>query len=165
MIVVLTSFSLHAQAKDEELLLYSQFGEFCTMCEAVLLCGENQKEKYESIPNDGNYMLYHLETRTFWSQIITIWEFFIKNFEGYEIKGHTRPVRVFEIINNIWKKMGVYEAEISLDPNLIKFDATKIDRNSKSWLNAEGNIIGYCQRLPLWDALEVIESKTTFGND
>jgi len=164
MILVLISFSLEAESKDGELLLYSQFGEFCTMCEAVLLCGKNYNTDSDSIPNDGNYTLYHLKTRTFWSQISTIWEFFIKNFEGYEVKGHTRPVRIFEIMNNVWQQKGVYEAEILLDPNLIKVDSIEIDRNNNSWLNKDGNSLGYCQRLPLWDSLDVIDSKTSVGN-
>ena len=109
------------EAGDESsLLLYSQFGEFCTMCEAVLLCeNTNTKDVHKALPQSGQFTLYHLKTRTFWSQISTIWEFFIKNFNDDAVRGHRRPVSIIKVDENNWSHPRVGAAQISIDPNTI----------------------------------------------
>ena len=63
--------------------LVGQFGEICTMCEVIALCESSGHDvQYEKIPAGGTFTLYHLQTRTFWSQIATIWEWFITNFDS-----------------------------------------------------------------------------------
>ena len=161
-ILILLSLEVSSQNSviQEELLLYSQFGEFCTMCEAVLLCEEGEEKSYNFIPNTGNFTLYHLRTRTFLSQISTIWEFFIKNFDGYEIKGHKRPVNIITIDSNQWSKPMISDAEISIDPGLIYIEDRMINRVNNEWMNNANESIGFCYRLPLWASIEKIEKKT-----
>lgn len=161
-ILILLSLEVSSQNSviQEELLLYSQFGEFCTMCEAVLLCEEGEEKSYNFIPNTGNFTLYHLRTRTFLSQISTIWEFFIKNFDGYEIKGHKRPVNIITIDSNQWSKSMTSDAEISIDPGLIYIEDRMINRVNNEWMNNANESIGFCYRLPLWASIEKIEKKT-----
>ena len=161
-ILILLSLEVSSQNSviKEELLLYSQFGEFCTMCEAVLLCEESEEKSYNFIPNTGNFTLYHLRTRTFLSQISTIWEFFIKNFDGYEIKGHKRPVNIITIDSNQWSKSMTSDAEISIDPGLIYIEDRMINRVNNEWMNNANESIGFCYRLPLWASIEKIEKKT-----
>ena len=161
-ILILLSLEVRSQNSviQEELLLYSQFGEFCTMCEAVLLCEEGEEKSYNFIPNTGNFTLYHLRTRTFLSQISTIWEFFIKNFDGYEIKGHKRPVNIITIDSNQWSKSMTSDAEISIDPGLIYIEDRMINRVNNEWMNNANESIGFCYRLPLWASIEKIEKKT-----
>tara|TARA_B000000460_G_scaffold24336_1_gene15745 strand:+ start:140 stop:655 length:516 start_codon:yes stop_codon:yes gene_type:complete len=161
-ILILLSLEVRSQNSviQEELLLYSQFGEFCTMCEAVLLCEEGEKKSYNFIPNTGNFTLYHLRTRTFLSQISTIWEFFIKNFDGYEIKGHKRPVNIITIDSNQWSKSMTSDAEISIDPGLIYIEDRMINRVNNEWMNNANESIGFCYRLPLWASIEKIGKKT-----
>jgi len=161
-ILILLSLEVSSQNSviQEELLLYSQFGEFCTMCEAVLLCEEGEKKSYNFIPNQGNFTLYHLRTRTFLSQISTIWEFFIKNFDGYEIKGHKRPVNIITIDSNQWSKSMISDAEISIDPGLIYIEDRMINRVNNEWMNNANESIGFCYRLPLWASIEKIDKKT-----
>ena len=161
-ILILLSLEVRSQNSviQEELLLYSQFGEFCTMCEAVLLCEEGEEKSYNFIPNTGNFTLYHLRTRTFLSQISTIWEFFIKNFDGYEIKGHKRPVNIITIDSNQWSKPMTSDAEISIDPGLIYIEDRMINRVNNEWMNNANESIGFCYRLPLWASIEKIEKKT-----
>jgi|TARA_B100002003_G_scaffold201446_1_gene193162 hypothetical protein len=161
-ILILLSLEVSSQNSviQEELLLYSQFGEFCTMCEAVLLCEEGEEKSYNFIPNTGNFTLYHLRTRTFLSQISTIWEFFIKNFDGYEIKGHKRPVNIITIDSNQWSKSMTSDAEISIDPGLIYIEDRMINRVNNEWMNNANESIGFCYRLPLWASIEKIDKKT-----
>ena len=161
-ILILLSLEVSSQNSviQEELLLYSQFGEFCTMCEAVLLCEESEEKSYNFIPNTGNFTLYHLRTRTFLSQISTIWEFFIKNFDGYEIKGHKRPVNIITIDSNQWSKPMTSDAEISIDPGLIYIEDRMINRVNNEWMNNANESIGFCYRLPLWASIEKIDKKT-----
>ena len=161
-ILILLSLEVRSQNSviQEELLLYSQFGEFCTMCEAVLLCEEGEEKSYNFIPNTGNFTLYHLRTRTFLSQISTIWEFFIKNFDGYEIKGHKRPVNIITIDSNQWSKSMTSDAEISIDPGLIYIEDRMINRVNNEWMNNANESIGFCYRLPLWASIEKIDKKT-----
>ena len=161
-ILILLSLEVSSQNSviQEELLLYSQFGEFCTMCEAVLLCEEGEEKSYNFIPNTGNFTLYHLRTRTFLSQISTIWEFFIKNFDGYEIKGHKRPVNIITIDSNQWSKPMTSDAEISIDPGLIYIEDRMINRVNNEWMNNANESIGFCYRLPLWASIEKIDKKT-----
>ena len=161
-ILILLSLEVSAQNSviKEELLLYSQFGEFCTMCEAILLCEEGEERSYNFIPNTGNFTLYHLRTRTFLSQISTIWEFFIKNFDGYKIKGHKRPVNIITIASDQWSKPMISNAKISIDPDLIYIEDRMINRVNSEWMNNTNESIGFCYRLTLWASMEEIGKKT-----
>jgi|TARA_B100001750_G_scaffold28527_1_gene18961 hypothetical protein len=153
-------FSLQIESNEEELLLYSQFGEFCTMCEAVLLCDEGDKNNHSSIPVEGKFTLYHLKTRTFWSQIATIWEFFIKNFEGYELKGHQRPVIIISVNGADWSEAVLSKTRISIDPDFIFFNDAKINRLNNQWLDINNKALGFCFRLPLWESIETINKRS-----
>jgi len=144
--------------------LVGQFGEVCTMCEIIVLCEKgNAVPAYEGIPESGSFVLYHLQTRTFWSQMGTIWEWFIANFTADELaaQGHTRPVEVYQVSDGVWSGLEMREARLRLDPGTLDFGADVIDRVDSAW-SPEGveAPIGYCQRLPLWDALVTIDAST-----
>lgn len=141
-------------------LLVGQFGEICTMCEAIVLCEATESEMpRENIPADGSFTLYHFETRTFWSQIATIWEWFITNYDSdsLAVAGHKRPVRVFTVSTGHWSKPVTVEAHLLLDPATITIGDRVIDRVESRWLEPPNpQPVGHCQRLPLWDSLEII---------
>ncbi|HAH68148.1 MAG TPA: hypothetical protein DCL68_06435 [Gammaproteobacteria bacterium] len=129
------------------------------MCEATLVCSEGQNEIDGAFLDAESYLLIHLETRTFWSQISTIWEFFIRNFDGYQIKGHSRPVKIFTSEKGNWFGIENTTAEISVDPDLITIKQFFIDRETQDWINHKEEIIGSCERLPLWETLTYIDQK------
>lgn len=147
--------------------LVGQFGEVCTMCEVIVLCEPGtEPPSDEAVPGSGNFVLYHVQTRTFWSQVSTIWEWFISTFRQDQLaaRGHTRPVHVHEVKDGSWQPLQVVEARLTLDPGVLEFGDHKIDRVNRAWQDASsGTTVGYCSRLPLWDALESIEANTSGG--
>ncbi|ARN74142.1 hypothetical protein BST96_08415 [Oceanicoccus sagamiensis] len=149
----------------QSLLLYSEFGEFCTMCEAMLLCTESEQLLPQPagfpMPDQGadqSATLYHLKTRSFWSQIATIWEWFVANFDT--INGHQRPVVIYAIDQGQWSPGRVETLTITVEPALITVGDSAIDRKTRQWLAADNlSAKGYCQRLPLWETLALIETR------
>ncbi|NND37664.1 MAG: hypothetical protein HKN81_11090 [Gammaproteobacteria bacterium] len=138
--------------------LVGRFGEICTMCEAVVLCEGEPETPRTKIPAEGDFTLYHIQTRTFWSQIATIWEWFVANFNsGSLAAGHSRPVDVYQVEGGTWSQPRTVDAQVSLDPATIVLDDHVIDRVERRWLSHEGSRpLGFCQRLPLWESLDTI---------
>lgn len=147
--------------------LVGRFGEVCTMCEVVVLCQAGElPPAADTVPPGGGFTLYHLQTRTFWSQMSTIWEWFISNFTAEDLaaRGHTRPVHVYRVDGGQWSSKEVVEARLVLNPGVLEFGDRNIDRISRAWSRKDtGAEVGYCSRLPLWDALESIEANTLVG--
>ena len=162
-LILLLPFPAIGQINDPayaDYFLVGRFGEICTMCEAIVLCEvASSSTRYESIPERGSFTVYHLKTRTFWSQIATIWEWFITNFDSDSLvaTGHARPVNVYAIADGQWSKAQVLDARVSLDPATIVIDEQTIDRVERRWLRGKpAQPVGYCQRLPLWESLDII---------
>ncbi|MDJ0927205.1 MAG: hypothetical protein QNJ73_06085 [Gammaproteobacteria bacterium] len=163
-ILLLGSGDSHAQVNNPDYadyLLVGRFGEMCTMCEAVVLCepGMEQRSR-DGVPDNGSFDLYHLQTRTFWSQVGTIWEWFLSNFNEAAVDGHTRPVQIYRIDDGNWSDPTEQEARLTLDPPLLAIDGLAVDRASYQWRRTEDAApVGYCQVLPLWDSLDVIAAR------
>jgi hypothetical protein len=161
-----------AQISGEQyqgLFLVGRFGEICTMCEVVVLCQRGKQAEAEkvAIPESGDFSLYHFQSRTFWSQIATIGEFFIANFstDMLAARGHTRPVRAITVTAGEWSTPTTIEGRLILDPAIIELDKLFIDRNNRSWrVSSNADQIGYCHRLPLRDAMATIEQQTSVAN-
>jgi len=141
-------------------LLVGRFGEICTMCEAIVLCQASDSAlQHERIPSDGSFTIYHLQTRTFWSQVGTIWEWFIANFDADSLArgGHTRPVIIYDINAGAWSSPRTVDAHLSLEPAIVALDKHIIDRIERKWRgDSSPDVVGYCRRLPLWESLDVI---------
>ena len=159
-----------AQVNNEayrDYFLFGRFGEVCTMCEVTVLCQSGDAPPaVTAVPESGRFTVYHLQTRTFWSQISTIWEWFVTNFssESLAAKGHMRPVHVYEVDGESWAGPEVVEARLLLEPGRLEFGDRHIDRTNQRWSVAmTGEAAGYCTRLPLWDVLAVIDTKTGRG--
>lgn len=153
------------QKKYEGYFLVGQFGEICTMCEAVVLC-EAAAAPIEpaGVPATGSFTLYHIHTRTFWSQVSTIWEWFVANFSTASLAGgHERPVTVHGVEDGLWSAPREERMRVSLEPALLRIsDGLEIERRERRWRRSEDQFeIGYCARLPLWDAIGEIERRAT----
>ncbi len=156
------------QKKYDGYFLVGQFGEICTMCEVVVLCEEAQAPiTSTAVPDGGSFTLYHLHTRTFWSQVSTIWEWFISNFNsGLLAAGHERPVTVHTVENGAWRQPLEAQMRVALEPALLTTsDGYEIDRQSRRWRqSADGAVRGYCERLALWDSIDAIKAHTQEEN-
>lgn len=159
-----------AQVNDKkyaDYFLVGQFGEICTMCEAVVLCETAAAPTgHTAVPGTGSFTLYHLHTRSFWSQVSTIWEWFITNFDSRLVAaGHRRPVTVHVVTDGNWAPPLAAEAQVSLEPGRLTFsDGREIDRTNRRWRRSSPPAeLGYCERLPLWDALDAIKAHDTGG--
>ena len=162
-ILTALAFPAVSQVNDPayaDYFLVGQFGEICTMCEAVVLCeGTVGDALYEGIPERGSFTIYHLQTRSFWSQVATIREWFIANFDSDSLaaSGHARPVIVYSVTGGHWSGPQTLEAHVSLDPATIVIGEHTIDRVERRWLqSARTQVTGFCQQLPLWESLDVI---------
>jgi hypothetical protein len=160
----------HGQVNNKayaDYFLVGQFGEVCTMCDVMVLCeAGTSPPAHQSVPADGSFTLYHIQPRTFWSQVGTIWEWFIANFSSKQLEsGHRRPVTIHTVVDGIWAPAVAGELHIALDPPLLATsDGREIERIGRRWRqSAPPAELGYCQRLPLWEALKVIDGHSTGG--
>ncbi len=170
LVVLLIYGSANAQVNIDayrDYFLVGRFGEVCTMCEVTVLCeSADAVPEYSEIPASGSFTIYHLQTRTFWSQVSTIWEWFISNFSAAPLaaRGHTRPVHIHTVTDGEWQPRKIVEARLVLDPGVLEFGDTWINRVNRQWFDAATRQpIGYCERLPLWEALETISEQSPEG--
>lgn len=166
--LILASSALPARAqvndpKYADYFLVGRFGEVCTMCEVMVLCEAGAgPPAHGAVPPGGSFTLYHIQTRTFWSQVATIWEWFISNFSSRPLAaGHSRPVIVHEVADGVWVPPVLGDMHISLEPPLMSMpDGREIERVGRRWRQISPPAdVGYCERLPLWDALAVIDQQ------
>lgn len=168
--VQLAAGSAGAQVNDprfRDYFLVGQFGEVCTMCEVAVLCQAGDgPPPVEAITSGGDFTVYLLHTRTFWSQVSTIWDWFISNFSSAPlVGGHSRPVTVYTVSNGTWSPPAGHSMHISLEPGLLAMDdGYEVDRVTRRWQRSgSGEPLGYCARLPLWDTLSVIDARAPRG--
>ena len=131
------------------------------MCEVTVVCKTGgDLPSVSQLTAEKNFTLYYLQTRTFWSQVSTIWEWFIANFgqEQLAARGHTRPAHVYEVKDGEWRARNIIEARLILEPGVIELGDVSIDRRSRAWQRTDTQeTIGACARLALWDTLEILE--------
>jgi len=141
---------------QEYMLLHSRFGELCSMCEAMVLCTDGGPAG--SVP--PSYTLFHFQTKTFWGQVRTIWEYLVRWVQP--VRGETRPVYQYMEQSGpsgrLTTQATVLSADFSLDPPLIRIANRQIERWSGQWLDDDGQVVGQCRRLPLRETLEVIKA-------
>lgn len=154
-----------AKADEEFMLLTNRFGELCTMCEAIVLCepGKQELDFDGALPQDmpPRFTLYHFQTKDFWGQIATIWDYFARWVNP--VVAETRPVIVYEVAAGVRETQGTEIAGLSVKQAQITVGSRIIDRNKRHWLGADGEMLGACARLPLRDALLAYKAKGSWG--
>jgi hypothetical protein len=168
-LLLLSPLTATAQMNDPayaDYFLVGRFGEVCTMCEVVVMCEATATDQErDTLPGDGSFTVYHIQTRTFWSQIGTIWEWFISNFDGMAVDGHERPVVVYTVDNGKWSAGETQTARFSLATPLVAAPSWSINRQSRRWQQEPGALpVGYCYRLPLWESLAKIQQQAPAGD-
>jgi len=134
-------------------LLMSQFGELCTMCVAYLYCVPE-----ESGTPDARYALYHFQTKDFWGQIATIWDYFAIWFDP--VTSESRPAVIYDA-------MALNQAQTSAETiayldeaeNRVEIGGTWIDRQTAAWFDETDQRIGTCIRPGIPEAMEFIEAQ------
>ncbi len=59
-----------------------------------------------------------------------------------------------------WSAPALGQVRISVDPDLIFLNDTKINRLNNQWMNNDNKTLGFCQRLPLWESIETIDNRS-----
>jgi hypothetical protein len=152
----------HAQPKSTEaLLLGSPYGEFCTMCEAFVVCLPESEvdvtQPVKALPSNGNFTLYYFPTRTFWQQIYTIWEWFSMMF--VPMNTHDRPLEIYQPDANGSLTHTLAGTGFSVEPPQITVPDGIIQRDNGKWLDANKQAKGQCYRLPLWATLDAVAKR------
>lgn len=132
-------------------LLMSQFGELCTMCEAYLRCTPTS-----TVGDTGRQeTLYYFETKTFWGQIATIWDYFARWFDP--VTSETRPATIYRISTpNASNAVEPTEPALSVADARIEIDGTWIDRNTGAWFAAGNSEIGTCSRKGIGESMALV---------
>ena len=147
------------------MMLASQFGELCTMCEATVVCrsvreanGSGASFELDSL-SDASFVLYHFRTKTFWGQIATIWDYFARWFDP--VTSEERPVDIYRQRSDAG--VVVRQASLTETAYLSKADAQifvqgrRIDRWTGEWAHESGAPLGTCVRTDLRETLPFIE--------
>jgi hypothetical protein len=142
-------------------LLMSQFGELCTMCEAYLKCEADGL----SNPDSEAFTLYYFQTKTFWGQIATIWDYFAKWFDP--VTSENRPATIYRFQKNSRISEPVpTKTNLSVADSRIDIDNTWIDRDGSTWHNRSGDVIGTCKRLSIPESMAmIIERERLIGRE
>ncbi len=133
-------------------LLMSQFGELCTMCVAFLYCTPDD----EPTSDESRFALYYFQTKDFWGQIATIWDYFARTFDP--VTSESRPVTIYLKLDPD-SEATVEETEAYLDKveAIIEVGGTLVDRDTAVWHDASDSAIGTCVRPSVTQGLQLIE--------
>lgn len=132
-------------------LLMSQFGELCTMCEAYLRCTPGP----DAADTGRAETLYFFETKTFWGQIATIWDYFAMWFDP--VTSEKRPATIYRVATPDSADAVVpTETYLSVIDAKIEIDGTWINRESGEWFTAEDSKIGMCSRKGIGESMAAI---------
>jgi len=148
----------------DEMLLHNKFGELCTMCEATVVCtsGDVSGITVDQLEQGGGgrLTLYHFHTKTFLGQIATIYDYMIRWIEP--VITEKRPLTIYSIPAADDKSAGRARiettVELSLEPPLITIENRQIERRSREWRTADGQVLGSCKRLPLRDTWAFLQA-------
>ena len=132
-------------------LLMSQFGEICTMCVAYLQCRPKQTDETAG----ENFALYYFETKSFWGQIATIWDYFAVWFDP--VTSETRPATIYRFSSDANGNVRIpTNAYLSVADAKIEIDNTWIDRDTSEWYSDSGENIGSCRRLGIPESIHMV---------
>lgn len=132
-------------------LLMSQFGELCTMCEAYLRCIPDSS----GATSERQETLYYFQTKTFWGQVATIWDYFARWFDP--VTSEERPATIYRVSTPSSEDAVVPTLTyLSVADAKVEIDGTWVDRNSGEWFTADDSKIGMCSRKGIGESMAAI---------
>ena len=135
-------------------LLMSQFGELCTMCVAYLYCTPDTTEDGAT----SGFMLYHFQTKDFWGQIATIWDYFARWFDP--VTSESRPATIFDGMNTGGSPTRMDTlAYLDEAESRVDIGGTWIHRDSSVWFDGSGQRLGTCMRPGIPEAMDFIAAQ------
>jgi SAM-dependent methyltransferase len=134
------------------MLLATQYGELCTMCEGYLRC---------SLDGDAGVTVYHVRIKDFWQQVATIGDWFMYVFRSP--RDERRRLDVYQRLTDrqgraVRVVLPDQEARLSLAAGRIEVPGGWIDRRSNAWHRDDSSRAGRCQLMPLAEGRKIAAS-------
>jgi len=123
------------------------------MCEAYLRCKATPAVSTEE-SDETAFTLYYFQTKDFWQQIATIWDWFVHLIDP--VQSQNRPMTVYEKtgdVNNNRQTKLITTAFLSLEEARIEVPHAWIDRHDGAWYSEKGARLGQCTRVAIVDAM------------
>ena len=125
------------------------------MCEAYVKCEPNVGRQNSA----SGYVLYYFQTKTFWGQIATIWDYFAVWFDP--VTSENRPATIYRFTDNAENMVSTPTTTyLSVADSRIDIDQTWIDRDTHAWNDNAGNVIGHCNRLGIPESMELVAQQS-----
>lgn len=132
--------------KPSDLKLAIPVNALCTTCDDFVRCEA-------SGTTDGSYQLLHLENKTFWAQIATIWDFLVQAI--HERKEDRRPLAIYASAGGPAQRGA--DAVTDLVQHRIAVPDGWIDQVNGEWHGTDGVVKGQCTLLPLPEGRELVK--------
>ncbi|MCL4778400.1 MAG: hypothetical protein KJ054_12935 [Gammaproteobacteria bacterium] len=137
-------------AADEQLAI--PLNPLCSTCDDFLRCDE-------AAARDHDFLLLHLEQKTFWAQVATIRDYLVQVF--HEREEDRRPLVIYtsEMVPDIFKA----EAVIDLAQHRIALPGGWIDQRNGAWHHNAG-VKGQCRMLPRQEGRTLVRQLRASGH-
>lgn len=126
-----------AQIPAKPILLASEFGELCTMCEAALRCEPAQMSE------TARSTIYVFHKKSFMGQVATVWDYvpFVAKSEW-----ETRPATIYLLNGDTVERSGE-TARLNFKGAKAEVGGTRINRLNGEWQSADGSTLGLCREI------------------
>ncbi|MDX2222320.1 MAG: hypothetical protein SFV21_06200 [Rhodospirillaceae bacterium] len=136
-LLVLAAQPALAQDPPKPILLASEFGELCTMCEAAVRCEPAQMSE------TARATVYVFHKKSFMNQVATIWDYlpFVAKSDW-----ESRPATIYQF-NGDSVERGGETARLNFTAAKAEVGGTLINRLNGEWQAGDGSALGLCREI------------------